>query len=302
METFVNKIACPKCGRQYQVNANLAGKTVKCASCGQSFVVGQTKQPVTAVVPAQTKQPAGSTALTQRKPPAKPKELPADELGNVSKLFPNQLPLGPDPLANHVVDDPGFMEVDVEEIRLQRELEAEKDNKLVDAFSSSSSIDDLDDEKKRKKSGPPNQSYFGGDTLFGMEGRINRKKYWISSLLFAIFLSIGLTGSLIGYALFLDFGMGVRPDQKEDFIYAIPFFGIILVAAILAIWVNVALGVKRYHDLGHSGNRMLFALIPVVGGIIVFIECGLKAGKKGRNKYGPDPLLVPPKPQTPPSQ
>lgn len=285
----MNKIACPKCGRQYQINANLAGKTVKCANCSQSFVVGQTGRP-----------PAATTAPEQR-PPSRPAELPSQELGSLSKLFPNQLPQGPDPLANHVVDDPGFMEVNVDQIREQRELEAQKNNKLVDAFSSSSSIDDLDEQKKRK-AGPPNQSYLGSDTLFGFEGRINRKKYWLSNLLFGILFGAGLIFAIAGYVLYLQFGLGLRPDENLDIIYLIPLYGIILGAGVLNSWVAIALCVKRYHDLGHPGTRVLFGLIPIVGPIIIFIECGLKPGTKGRNKYGPDPLMIPPKPAPQPSK
>lgn len=282
----MNKIACPKCDRQYQVNANLVGKTVKCASCGHGFVVGQSQSPTQTI------------ATAPQRELSKPTELPSGELGSLSKLFPSQLPQGPDPLANHVVDDPGFAEVDVEQIRQQRELESQKNEKLVDAFSSGSSIDDLNDQKKRK-SGPPNQSYFGSDTLFGMEGRINRKKFWITNLVFGLLCEAGLFVGVLAYFAYLQFGMGFRPEEDVDVIYLIPLGGMIIGAVVLNAWVSIALHVKRYHDLGHPGTRILFGFIPIVGPILILFECGFKPGTKGRNKYGPDPLMVAPKPEKP---
>lgn len=285
----MNKIACPKCGRQYQINANLAGKTVKCANCSQSFVVGQTGRP-----------PAATTAPQQR-PPSRPAELPSQELGSLSKLFPNQLPQGPDPLANHVVDDPGFMEVDVDQIREQRELEAQKNNKLVDAFSSSSSIDDLDENKNPKRSQRgKNTGYLSTDNLFGFRGRVSRKTYWLTHLIFGLLMG-GIDFAALAFVFVLFLVMGSR--ENEDIFgvaFLIAYFIVPVLTAIPAAWMQVAQGVKRFHDRNKTGLWLLIALIPIIGPIWLFIELGFLKGTDGKNQYGPDPLRLASNPPKPP--
>lgn len=276
-------IACPKCGRQYQLKGDMTGKSLKCSSCEHLFKVGQN---------------APQAQVAQRRPP-RPTPPPTtrleNNLGGLSKLFPDQLPSGPDPLANHIIEDPGFAEVDVDEIRHLRELESQKNSKLASSQGSGSSLDQMEEEKQRQKANRiPNQGYFSGDTLFGFEGRIPRKKFWISNLTFGFALGTGLFIALVAYFLFLSFGMNLRPNQQEELIYVIPVFLILGIGSILSIWVNIALHVKRYHDLGRSGMRFLLGLIPVIGPIWVLVECGFQKGNSGKNRYGADPLKLPP--------
>ncbi len=276
-------IACPKCGRQYKLNGDMTGKSLKCANCEHLFKVGP---------------PAANAPIAQRKPsqPRPPAAPPLeDNLGGLSKLFPSQLPSGPDPLANHVIEDPGFAEVDVDEIRYQRELEVQKKSKLASSQGSGSSLDQMEEEKQQKKANRAlNQGYFSGDTLFGFEGRIPRQKFWISNLVFGLVLGFGVALALVGYLLFLSFGMGLRAEQQVEIIYIIPLFIIYGAGCILSAWVNIALHVKRYHDLGHSGMRVLIVLIPIIGPLWVLIECGFKEGNSGKNRYGANPLKMPP--------
>ena len=227
-----------------------------------------------------------------------PVAIPAGEATPHANLFPDTIPAGPDPLANHVVDDPGFADVDVEEIRRQRALEARKKNKLNDAFSSSSSLAKMEEEEYQKeKTRVRNVGYFSGDTLFGFDGRIPRKKFWVSSILF------GLANSAITFVLLLVYGLILflldidlpkpQPDRiMNDLTLVAPIFFIMFVSALLGGWVGIALHVKRYHDLGRAGTRLLIGLIPLVGGIWVLVECGFFAGTPGKNKYGPDPLAI----------
>lgn len=46
--------------------------------------------------------------------------------------------------------------------------------------------------------------------------------------------------------------------------------------------------VRRLHDTGHSGWLCLLALIPCIGGLILFVWL-VTAGDSGDNDYGPDP-------------
>ena len=276
-------IACPKCGRQYQLKGDMTGKSLKCSSCEHLFKVGQ-NAPQAQVA---QRRPSRST------PPPTPRL--ENNLGGLSKLFPDQLPTGPDPLANHIIEDPGFAEVDVDEIRHTRELESRKNSKLASSQGSGSSIAQMEEEKQRQKAKRiPSQGYFSADTLFSFKGRILRKKFWISNLTFGLALATGLVIASGVYFLFLSYGMGLRSQRLNEFPYVIPAYLIWGVGCILSTWVNIALHVKRYHDLGRSGMSFLLCLIPLIGVIWVLIECGFMKGNSGKNRYGADPLKPPP--------
>jgi uncharacterized membrane protein YhaH (DUF805 family) len=56
------------------------------------------------------------------------------------------------------------------------------------------------------------------------------------------------------------------------------------------MWPGLAVGVKRCHDRNRSGWFLLIGLIPIIGGIWLFIEIGLLRGTIGPNRFGPDPV------------
>ena len=58
----------------------------------------------------------------------------------------------------------------------------------------------------------------------------------------------------------------------------------------ILIYADLAVCVKRTHDRNKSGWNLLFCLIPLIGGLYVFITCGCLKGTNGPNRYGPDPL------------
>ena len=271
-EKPVSIIACPKCQRQYKVKGDPTGKSVKCASCQHTFKAAVQKVAQSSGAGAQ--QAAAGVGGPMTSQPG---------------LFPDVVPGGPDPLGNHVVQDPGFADVDVEEIKRARLAAAKKNNKLADAYSSSSSIAKMDEEAERKKATKPqNVGYLSFDTLFGFDGRINRQKYWFSSILWSL-ISSAVAGVLAGvYNLILGM-MDIDPDP-ENLVAIGPFFFIALVHTILAIWVNFALMIKRYHDLGREGDRLVLLFIPIIGPLWVIFEVGFLPGQPNRNEFGPNPL------------
>ena len=100
------------------------------------------------------------------------------------------------------------------------------------------------------------------DILFSFKGRLNRKPFWLYQLGVAVVTSI-------------------------------PFFlGQGWLTGLLELWMQAALCVKRAHDRGRSGKFVLVFLIPLVQ-IWPFIELSFLRGKRGDNKYGPDPLPAP---------
>ncbi|MDO9707400.1 DUF805 domain-containing protein [Paracraurococcus lichenis] len=61
----------------------------------------------------------------------------------------------------------------------------------------------------------------------------------------------------------------------------------------LAVFLpNLAVAVRRLHDLDRSGWWLLFFLVPVVG-VIVMIVWFVTPGRDGANRYGPDPVRAP---------
>lgn len=70
------------------------------------------------------------------------------------------------------------------------------------------------------------------------------------------------------------------------------FFAIIATLVSLAILVpGLAVAVRRLHDIGKSGWNLLFALIPLVGAILLIVwYC--KDSQPGANQYGENPKGV----------
>lgn len=120
--------------------------------------------------------------------------------------------------------------------------------------------------------------------LFGLEGRIRRRDFWLWSivnligygimcvLLMRFFVDTALDGS----------GMGVQWFHNLTIIVAMfPFF-----------WIGTALNIKRLHDINRSYRWWRINLIPVLGWAWTFFECGLRDGTPGPNRYGPSPKGV----------
>ncbi len=94
------------------------------------------------------------------------------------------------------------------------------------------------------------------------EGRINRQTFWIA---FGLFFAIGIVAYIIALAI------GVW------FVYLV---------ALAMIYPQVAVGAKRFHDMGKSGWLQLIGLIPFVGGLILLIWLGVVEGDAAENAYG----------------
>ncbi|MBK1817167.1 DUF805 domain-containing protein [Luteolibacter yonseiensis] len=116
-----------------------------------------------------------------------------------------------------------------------------------------------------------------GQILFSFSGRISRLTYWL-----------GMLGVFASTFVISELTTSFMPRQPGS---AIGTFAITLNIAVFTIytWIILALLTKRWHDLGKSGNWTLIGLIPFIGPIWVFIECGWVRGTLGRNKYGRDP-------------
>ena len=116
-------------------------------------------------------------------------------------------------------------------------------------------------------------------------GRSRRREFWQFVLLnyvvaFAWGAALGLVMLLLYYA-----------DASEDMMMTVCYI-LIVPYAIYSLWVMIpglAVTVRRLHDLDKSGWTLLFALIPLVGAILLIVWYASE-GTRGPNRYGPDPL------------
>ena len=120
MSTEVISFACQKCGRKLKVKAELAGKQAKCPGCGNPLRVPTPKGAATKS--ATTNRSAKEKPQQVAAGPAKTKQAEQDEFGlgrlggGEDELFGGATPTPANakhnPLANHVVADPGFAHTD----------------------------------------------------------------------------------------------------------------------------------------------------------------------------------------------
>ena len=126
-------------------------------------------------------------------------------------------------------------------------------------------------------------------------GRSRRKEYWMFLLLNMLVyagLVMVLLASGAGASLFADVptaagnGLGIVGTLV---------FGLMGLWALGTIIPNIALQVRRLHDLGQSGwiylGVIVAGLIPVVGGLVSlgFLNWMAFPGNEGANQYGEDP-------------
>ena len=114
--------------------------------------------------------------------------------------------------------------------------------------------------------------------MFSTEGRANRSHYFWHT-----FLDSFVMVALIMAALF-----------AADLLGVLTFF--IAVSIMLAgVWAEIAVTVKRLHDLDRPGWHWLLLGIPVYN---IYLELVLlfKKGTDGPNQYGDDPVAT----QSPP--
>jgi len=114
-----------------------------------------------------------------------------------------------------------------------------------------------------------------------MEGRINRKPFWLGIVVMVV---ISLIASV------LDMILGMPRIGASEMSAGT---GVIsAVVSLVLIYPSIALSAKRWHDRGKSAWWILINIIPVIGWIWSLVETGFLKGTTGSNQYGPDPLIV----------
>jgi uncharacterized membrane protein YhaH (DUF805 family) len=123
---------------------------------------------------------------------------------------------------------------------------------------------------------------------FSFEGRATRGDYWKGTLL--LFVPLFLIAAAAG--IFIAIVGGASEGESADPNIALMIvFGIVGLAALVPfVWASLAIAVKRWHDRNKSGAWVLIGMIPYIGSLWVFVECGCLRGTEGANTYGADPL------------
>jgi uncharacterized membrane protein YhaH (DUF805 family) len=130
--------------------------------------------------------------------------------------------------------------------------------------------------------------------LFSFDGRIRRTHYWLGGI------GAGFVLGIVAVILLLVFGGGAMLAARggdgagEAAGAGIGIVGFILYMAllVLAMWIGLALQVKRWHDRDKAWPWIFIGLIPVIGFFWVLIECGFLDGTMGPNRFGPSPKGV----------
>ncbi|MGZ2743331.1 DUF805 domain-containing protein [Burkholderia stagnalis] len=118
------------------------------------------------------------------------------------------------------------------------------------------------------------QSVFNQYARF--DGRARRAEYWYFALLTFI---VSIACQLVTMA-----------GGSENTIALLLAIAALLVSLALVV-PSISVTVRRLHDVGRSGWFLLIALIPIVGGIILFVWM-CSRGNDGPNRFGPDPLAA----------
>lgn len=122
--------------------------------------------------------------------------------------------------------------------------------------------------------------------LFSFNGRISRRRYWEYSLLANIAALILIFAISI---LFFQIAGSVRAGGGVPNHAPIPFIIVTLAFYVLAVWVGLALQIKRLHDRGRTGWFSLLNLVPFVGPILLAVDTYFRFGDLGVNRFGPAP-------------
>jgi uncharacterized membrane protein YhaH (DUF805 family) len=120
-----------------------------------------------------------------------------------------------------------------------------------------------------------------GKFLFGFDGRLSRRPYWLALLAVLLVDSIAF-GIIGGFELFDGDTLAVERKGPSR------LWALLVVPP--SLWIGLVLSVKRWHDRNKSGRWVLINLVPVVGWLWHLIECGFLRGTIGPNRFGQDPL------------
>ncbi|NNG05085.1 MAG: DUF805 domain-containing protein [Inquilinus sp.] len=128
-----------------------------------------------------------------------------------------------------------------------------------------------------------------GQFLFSFEGRIGRAAFWLKFILpyTVITTVLFFIGGILSMPTAGDPGYGATAEMGTGQLVMTVVF---IAYSLAALWCSLAVYAKRWHDRGKSGWWTLIALVPIIGGFWLLIECGFLKGTDGPNRFGADPV------------
>ena len=112
--------------------------------------------------------------------------------------------------------------------------------------------------------------------FFGFRGRISRQAYWLAFFFIVVILGIALQPT-------------VDPETGS---LSLRGGGLAVVALLVAVIANLAVGVKRLHDFNAPGLFAVTLFIPFLS-VIATLFIGLLPGNPGPNRFGQAPDIEP---------
>lgn len=72
-------------------------------------------------------------------------------------------------------------------------------------------------------------------------------------------------------------------------IFLPPILFLVIIFSLATLVPNLALIARRLHDTDRGTIQILWALLPILGGLYLLVVCGFIAGQPFENQFGPDP-------------
>jgi uncharacterized membrane protein YhaH (DUF805 family) len=256
-----------QCGAKFRVTPALSGKRVRCPKCQTPVQLPDLAggAPATAALPTPAPTPVVDDGFWDDLHTAPGTGVPnpfADSQPDGGALRPN---LVGDLAANEVkayaikLFHQGKNEDEVYEALVQQGLSPSEADRLVEILS------------PKKNTGIDENSI--GYLLFNFDGAIPRSKYWLGMIIaFVLVVIIGAIVAAVAIGMQIDF---------EDLQTLMIIFGVASVFWFLVMYMQVAVMLKRLHDLEMDGWWLVYTIIPFVGpfiSIYLWIKMGFIRG------------------------
>lgn len=125
--------------------------------------------------------------------------------------------------------------------------------------------------------------------IFSLQGRRNRKSYFLYHVLFlgVLFAAGFFTATL---DLLIEFNHGQSGDIPVGGTDQFAIFYILLALALMAFMISTLfVGAQRCRDFGWTGWAVFLTLVPYAGAIFWFALFFIP-GDENENRYGPNPI------------
>jgi uncharacterized membrane protein YhaH (DUF805 family) len=114
--------------------------------------------------------------------------------------------------------------------------------------------------------------------FFNIRGRISRSTFWLGMLVL-----VALYWGTVFVLAFMDAPATPEVFWRERYV---PLF----IWGVLLFFGDIAIVIKRLHDLDMSGRWILFKFLPLVN-LLFYLMLGVQKGTSGPNRFGPEPLV-----------